>query len=82
MYSVTEAQACLPQILRELPAHEAPVALTRHDRTVAYIVSKDQMESLYETLEILGNPGAMEAIRKYEAGESKFYPLSVLDELD
>ncbi len=82
MYSVTEAQAKLPQLLRELTAHEAPVALTRHDRTVGYLVSKEQLESLYETLEVLGNPAAMKAIRDYEAGDMKFHPLSVLDELD
>ncbi|SDT86580.1 prevent-host-death family protein [Verrucomicrobium sp. GAS474] len=82
MYSVTEAQAKLPQLLRDLAAHDAPVALTRHDRAVAYLVSKDQLEALYETIEILGNPAAMKAIRDHEAGKGKWYPLSVLDELD
>ena len=82
MYSVTEAQARLPQLLRELSLSEAPVALTRHDRAVAYLVSKEQMESIYETLEILGNPAAMKAIRDYEAGKSRFHSIDVLDELD
>ena len=31
-------------------------------------------------MEILANPEAMKAIRDYEAGKTKFYPLSVLDE--
>ncbi|HEY8966399.1 MAG TPA: type II toxin-antitoxin system Phd/YefM family antitoxin [Candidatus Methylacidiphilales bacterium] len=82
MYSVTEAQAKLPQLLRELSSHEAPVAITRHDRAVAYLISREQLESLYETMEILGNPAAMKAIRDYEAGKTKFYPVEVLDELD
>ena len=81
-YSVTETQGRLPQILRELPDH-APVAITRHDRTVAYLVSKEQMESIAETLEIMANPAAMEAIRKDRAGECHYIPLEeVLAELD
>jgi len=80
-YTVTEAQAQLPALLRELPTH-SPVSLTRHDKTVAYLISKDQMEGIIETMEILANPEAMKAIRKYQAGEMKFYPLSVLDDLD
>jgi hypothetical protein len=31
-------------------------------------------------MEILANPEAMKAIRDYEAGKTKFHPLSVLDE--
>jgi hypothetical protein len=31
-------------------------------------------------MEILANPEAMKAIRDYESGKTKFYPLSVLDE--
>jgi PHD/YefM family antitoxin component YafN of YafNO toxin-antitoxin module len=73
-YSVTEAQAKLPALLRELPVH-SPVALTRHDRTVAYLISKDQMEGIIETMEIMANPEAMQAIRDYEAGRMKFIPL-------
>ncbi len=81
-YTVTEAQAKLPSLLRELPGH-APVAITRRDETVAYLLSKEQMESIVETLEILGNPKAMAAIRKYEAGKMKFIPLEqALAELD
>jgi PHD/YefM family antitoxin component YafN of YafNO toxin-antitoxin module len=73
-YSVTEAQAKLPTLLRELPVY-SPVALTRHDRTVAFLVSKDQMEGIIETMEILANPDSMRAIRDYEAGRMKFVSL-------
>ncbi len=80
-YTVTEAQAKLPALLRELPNH-SPVSLTRHDQTVAYLLSKDQMEGIIETMEILANPEAMKAIRKHREGKSKFHPLSALDDLD
>jgi len=76
MYSVTEAQSKLPQLLRKVA--EQPIAITRHDRTVAYLLSKEQMEAITETLEVLANPQAIAAIREYEAGKTRFIPLSGL----
>jgi hypothetical protein len=38
------------------------------------------MEALVETMEILANPVAMQAIRQHEAGRLTFQPLSALDE--
>lgn len=78
-YTVSQAQAKLPQLLRE--AEEgAAVSIRRHDETVAYILSRERMEALVETLEILGNPAAMKAIRDHQAGKTRFVPLSALDE--
>ncbi len=37
---------------------------------------------MLEKMEILANPEAMKAIRGYEQGKTKFYPLSVLGEAD
>ena len=31
-------------------------------------------------MEILANPEAMKAIRDYEEGKTKYYPLSILEE--
>jgi PHD/YefM family antitoxin component YafN of YafNO toxin-antitoxin module len=47
---------------------------------VGYLLSPERFEALLETMEILANPEAMKAIRDYESGKTKFYPLSVLDE--
>jgi antitoxin YefM len=79
-YSVTEAQAKLPALVRE--AEDQLVTITRHDKVVGYLLSPERMESILETLEILANPKAMKAIRDAEAGRTKYYPLSALDELD
>ena len=38
------------------------------------------LEAIAETLEIMASPEAMSAIRKHQAGKTKFYPLSALDE--
>jgi antitoxin YefM len=76
-YSVTEAQAGLPSILRQ--AEEQPVVITRRDKTVGYIVSPERFEAMLETMEIMANPEAMDAIRDYKAGKTKFLPLDSLD---
>lgn len=76
-YSVTEAQAGLPSILRE--AEEQPVIITRRDKAVGYLLSPERFEAMLETMEIMSNPLAMEAIRDHKSGKTKFMPLDVLD---
>jgi antitoxin YefM len=77
-YSVTEAQAGLPSILRQ--AEEQPVIITRRDKAVGYLLSPERFEAMLETMEIMANPEAMDAIRDYKAGKTKFLPLDSLDE--
>lgn len=78
-YSVTQAQTNLPRLLKDA-AEEGSIAITRREETVAYLVSRERMEAIVETLDLLGNPKAMSAIHDYEAGTTKFLPLSALDE--
>lgn len=78
-YSVTQAQTNLPRLLKDA-AEEGSIAITRREETVAYLVSRQRMEAIVETLDLLGNPKSMSAIRDYEAGKTKFLPLSALDE--
>ena len=77
-YSITEAQANFPAVVRE--AAEQPIVITRRDKVVGYLLSPERFGAILETMEILANPEAMKAIRDYEAGKTKFHPLSVLDE--
>ena len=77
-YSVTEAQAGLPSILRE--AEEQPVIITRRDKAVGYLLSPERFEAMLETMEIMSNPLAMEAIRDHKSVKTKVMPLDVLDE--
>ena len=77
-YSVAKAQANFTRILKEAEKH--PVSITRHGETVAFILSRDRMDAIVETLEIMADPDAMKAIRAHQAGKAKFLPLSVLDE--
>jgi len=77
-YSVTEAQAKLPRLLKD--ASDRPVAIQRRNETVAYVISRARMEAIAETLELLANPEALEAFRRDRAGKGKLYPLTALDD--
>jgi PHD/YefM family antitoxin component YafN of YafNO toxin-antitoxin module len=45
--------------------------ITKRDETVAYVIGKDRMSALVETMEILADPAAMKAIRDNESGRLK-----------
>ena len=77
-YSVSEAQARLPRLLKD--ASDRPIAIQRRNKTVAYVISRARMEAIAETLELLANPEALESFRRDRAGKGKFYPLTVLDD--
>ena len=75
---MTEAQARLPALVRE--AADTPIAITRHDRVVGYLLSPERMEALMETVELLANPQAMKELRRARRGKGRYHPLSALDE--
>jgi len=77
-YSVTQAQTNLPRLIKEA-AEEGSIAITRHEETVAYLISRGRMDAIMETLELLGNAAAMKALRNYEVGKTKFLPLAALN---
>ena len=77
-YSVTQAQTNLPRLIKEA-ADEGSIAITRHDETVAYLISRGRMDAIVETLDLLGNPAAMKALAEYQAGKTKLLPLAALN---
>ena len=77
--SLSQAQAQLPRLVR-LAERGNTIAISKQDETVVYLVARDRLEAIVETLELMGNPAAMRAIRQAQAGKTKYYPLSVLDE--
>jgi prevent-host-death family protein len=76
-YSISEAQSQLPRLIREVERSGA-VTINRRGDTVAYLVSRDRMEAIVETLQILSNPRAMTAIAAHRSGKLRFKPLSSL----
>jgi prevent-host-death family protein len=77
--TAAEAETNFSRLLRQVEAGET-IAISRRDETVAFLVPRARLEALVETMEILGNPAAMKAIRQEEAGNLSFHPLSALDE--
>ena len=72
------AQANLPKVVRE--AAHGLITITKRDEAVAYVLSRERMEAIIETLEIMGNPKAMKALKDAREGKTKYYPLESLDE--
>ncbi len=79
--TVTAAQAKtqFSRLLRQVEAGDT-IAISKHDETVAFLIPRARLEAMVETMELLGNPEAMQAIRQHEAGKLTFHPLSALDE--
>ena len=65
--TISQLQAEAPKCVRRAEK-EGAISVSRHGRTVAVLLSRERMEAIIETLEIMGNPKAMAAIRNYEAG--------------
>lgn len=64
---LAEIKKRLSEIVDRVEAHHERVVLTRNGRPAAVILSPDDLEGLEETLDILSEPGALEAIRRAEA---------------
>ncbi len=78
-YSVTQAQSSFPRLVREAEGG-ALVGISRREDTVAYILSRDHLEAIVETMELLANPKARKAIADHQARRTRLHPLKALDE--
>lgn len=63
---LAEIKKRLSEIVDRVETHHERVVLTRNGRPAAVILSPDDLEGLEETLDILSEPGALEAIRQAE----------------
>lgn len=72
--TVSQAQAQLPKLLKK-----DSFAISHRGKVVGFYLSRDRIEALIETMELLGNPEFMKALKKYESGKGKFYDLDELD---
>jgi|Laugresu1bdmlbdd_1035124.scaffolds.fasta_scaffold142021_2 prevent-host-death family protein len=54
------------------------VTINRRNRPVACVISSRRLEAIWETLEILSNPDAREAIADHKAGKVAFRRLQEL----
>jgi len=49
---------------------------------VAYLLSRERLEAIVETMELLANPAARKAIEGHRGGKTRFAPLSKVDVLE
>ena len=76
----TDARATLSELLDVVEREQEHVVITRKGRPVAIVMSVDEWESWEETIEILSDPEAMEALRASEE-DVKAGRLYTLDEV-
>jgi len=76
-YSVSAAQAQFPAVIRAA-RNGRLVAVSKHNETVAFVISRERMEAIAETIELLADPDFMRALRVDREGKGKLYPASSL----
>ena len=72
--NVTQAQQQLPRLIKR-----DSFAISRHGKIVGFYLSKDRIEALIETLELMGNPEFLKALKEARSGKTKFYSIEELD---
>ena len=77
--TAAKAKTQFSRLLRQVEEGET-IAISKRDEMVAFLIPRARLEALIETMEVLGNPAAIQAIRQHEAGQLTFHPLSALDE--
>lgn len=75
-YNMKEAQAGLTKLCRS----GKRFVIANRNKPVVVGLPMDDFEALMETLDILGDPNAMEAINAARAGEGAYHNLDLDDE--
>lgn len=65
--SLTDVRSNLSEVIDEIDRTGADVVITKHGRNVAVLLAYDEYESLIETINVLSDPGTMDAIAQGEA---------------
>jgi antitoxin YefM len=64
---VGDARNHLSEFVAEVQRTHERVTITRHGQPAAVLIAADDLAALEETLEILGTPGALDAVREGRA---------------
>ena len=71
---VAEAQAKLPKLVKK-----DSFAISRYGKVLGVYLSRERIEALVESMELLSNPEFGSALRELQSGKMKFYDLAELD---
>jgi antitoxin YefM len=77
--SISEGQDTFPALVKAAEKGRV-VTVTRHDEPVACVIGHARMSAIAETLEIMGNASAMNAIADHKAGRTQFGNLDDISE--
>ena len=77
--SISEGQDAFPALVKAAEKGKV-VTVTRHDEPVACVIGHERMCAITETLEIMGNAAAMQAIAEHRAGRTQFGNLKDIPE--
>ena len=77
--TVSELQAQTLKFLRQAE-RRGMIAVTRHGRVAAFLISRAHVEAMIETMGILSDPEAMRAIRDFEGEKTKMRSVACLKE--
>jgi len=72
--NVTQAQQNLPKLLKQ-----DSFAIARHGKIVGFFLSKDRIEALVESMELLSSPDFNTALKQLGAGTLKLQDARDLD---
>jgi prevent-host-death family protein len=77
--SISEGQDTFPSLVKAAEKGRV-VTITRHNESVACVIGHERMSAIAETLEIMGNAAAMNAIAEHKAGGTQFGNLDDIPE--
>jgi hypothetical protein len=74
-YTISQAQARLPSLIKE-----DSFAISVHGEVKGFFLSKQRLEAMLESIELLENPGFAAALKAHQSGKSKTYAVEELDD--
>ena len=77
--TITDLQGEAPALVRQVE-REGVLNITRHGRTVAFMVSREIMEGILETVDLQQNKELMRLVDQDKSGKVKYSPLTDEDE--
>ena len=77
--SINEGQNTFPALVKAAEKGSV-VTVTRHDEPVACVIGHERMTAIAETLEIMGNAAAMNAVAEHKAGRTQWSKLDDIPE--
>ncbi|MFZ5496104.1 MAG: prevent-host-death protein [Verrucomicrobiota bacterium] len=75
-YSIAKGQAQFPRLVKQ--SQKSIVSIERRGQVEAYIIGRERMEAIAETMELLANDEFRATLKKYRAGKLKMRPASAL----